>query len=393
MKQRQKDVYLILIAVAIVALLVGITCAVLLCSSSVAKAEVSSIANNVNYEMSYVYMGYNSNSQYSNFTSSSSHTFTIYNGNTVVGTFHPVRMTWGYSSKTQIFINDDTSDITKRIVLDQYDTHELIYQVRPSGTGEFTTVAHTRIMFTTTNASVINTANSWVKTVLYQTLSVYNPTPSVVLTQQLYTYSYSIDLQDNAVITTVCDNLCTFALLSIGNYDWIINTSYSSDGITYDSYGTGIDNVHHTLPSYIVFPLSGYWRMTLLYGSRNDPSSWLYVYSNAVQVSTDIADSRGTFAEGYVVGYGDGETAGYQAGANFAEHNNLISLVWATFKMPFELLFGTYNAQDSRWENGLFTTTFLGVDLRAFVLGILSLSLIIRILRVVLGGSGGSSGE
>lgn len=388
MKENKKSLYIVGIVIAVFALLIGITCAVLLSTSNSAIAEVSIVSNNVNYIMEYSYCGYFSQTTYATSFGGTNSTFTIYNGESVVGSFSPVRIVWAYSATTDIFIYDDVvADYTKRIVIDQTN-EQLIYQVRPGGVGNPSTVAHTRINFLTTSASSINNnSSSFAKSIFYNTLSVYNPEPTISLTQDLFTYTIITDPVDNVLSLLRCSNYCTFDIDNVGTYDWSIQSSYSIDGNSYSSYGTFISSDDYPLPTGIVFPIAGYWRLTLYYGDLETEEILGAVISNAVLVTTNIADPEGSYSDGYDVGYSVGEIQGFQRGSSFAEHNNLISLVWSTFKMPFELLFGTFNDQTTQWENGLFTTKFLGVDLRAFVLGILSLSLIIRILRIVLGGS------
>lgn len=81
---------------------------------------------------------------------------------------------------------------------------------------------------------------------------------------------------------------------------------------------------------------------------------------------------------------------GYSAGEQSNSDNNLFSLIWSAFKLPFTLLFGEYNNTTHLYEGGLFNFTFLGVDLRAFVLSLMSVCLIIACIKLVLGMRGGS---
>lgn len=88
--------------------------------------------------------------------------------------------------------------------------------------------------------------------------------------------------------------------------------------------------------------------------------------------------------------YREGYEAGYAAGNDYNEKNNLIQLVWSVFKMPYELMFGTlqeYPADSGNYRRvgGLFSITVLGVDMRAFVLGLISFVLVLRIVGFLLG--------
>ena len=92
---------------------------------------------------------------------------------------------------------------------------------------------------------------------------------------------------------------------------------------------------------------------------------------------TDIIRNQG-FNNGYQVGYSQGT----------ANRNNLVDVIWATIQMPVRILFGdidtdaespTYN----QYVGGLFNFTILGLDIRAFVLSIMSVCIIIAIMKIV----------
>lgn len=92
--------------------------------------------------------------------------------------------------------------------------------------------------------------------------------------------------------------------------------------------------------------------------------------------------------------YQQGFNAGLEVGAEQADGNNLMSVIWSVFEMPFKLLFGQYDTDvDSptyqQYVGGLFSFTLLGIDLRAFALSIMSICILIGIFRAIIGFKSG----
>lgn len=105
----------------------------------------------------------------------------------------------------------------------------------------------------------------------------------------------------------------------------------------------------------------------------------------------DLAHENFTYLA-YEEPYGIAYYNGYNDGIRLARENNLINMTFAALQMPFKLLFGTWDADEETYVDGLFTIEILGVDLRAFVLGILSAVIIIRLLRLIIGVAGSTGG-
>lgn len=77
---------------------------------------------------------------------------------------------------------------------------------------------------------------------------------------------------------------------------------------------------------------------------------------------------------------------GYAAGMDADQ--TLLSVIWSTFELPFRLLFGTWDNYENAYVGGLFNFHILGVDIRAFVLGLMSACIVVAIIRFILGSKG-----
>lgn len=88
-------------------------------------------------------------------------------------------------------------------------------------------------------------------------------------------------------------------------------------------------------------------------------------------------------AYGYPVGYHDGYIVGHAAG--MVTDKTFVSVIWETFRLPFRLLFGDFDSTNNMYTGGLFNFTLLGVDMRAFCLGLMSVCVVIAIVKFVLG--------
>lgn len=88
--------------------------------------------------------------------------------------------------------------------------------------------------------------------------------------------------------------------------------------------------------------------------------------------------SSAAYTSGYSAGFVDGSQRG----------NNLVYVMWTVFEMPFKLLFGTYDTERHVYVNGLLTFDILGVNMRAFVLGLMSICIIIAIIKLISGKFG-----
>lgn len=111
-----------------------------------------------------------------------------------------------------------------------------------------------------------------------------------------------------------------------------------------------------------------------------------YGETTATTLSQDIvqaAIANGKLLRGNI--YTQYKAYGEEIGANNAQRNNLVNLIFATIDAPVKILFGTYDNDTHLWSGGLFSFTVLGVDLRAFTAGLLSFCLIVAIVKLVLG--------
>ena len=101
------------------------------------------------------------------------------------------------------------------------------------------------------------------------------------------------------------------------------------------------------------------------------------------QQIVDGAIANGKLLRGNI--YAQYKAYGEEVGAQNAQQNNLVNLIFATIDAPIKILFGTYDNDTHLWTGGLFSFTVLGVDLRAFAAGLLSFCLICAIVKLVLG--------
>lgn len=83
---------------------------------------------------------------------------------------------------------------------------------------------------------------------------------------------------------------------------------------------------------------------------------------------------------------------GVAHGAETAGNNQLVNVVWSVLSFPSKILFGTYDTDAHQYVGGLFNFTILGLDIRAFVLSVMSVCLVLACIRVILGSRGGSNG-
>lgn len=130
-------------------------------------------------------------------------------------------------------------------------------------------------------------------------------------------------------------------------------------------------------------------------GYESDTRNWkqeMYptidgTFAYALDYNTTVLDTAGN--TWYLRGY----NAGVAVGAESAEGNTILDVVWGTFQMPFTLLFGSYDTTEGSdtyhtYVGGLFNFTILGIDLRPFVLSIMTLCVVIGIVRLILGARG-----
>lgn len=111
-----------------------------------------------------------------------------------------------------------------------------------------------------------------------------------------------------------------------------------------------------------------------------------YGETTATILSQDIVN--GAIANGKLLlgnVYSQYKAYGEEIGAQNAQQNNLVNLIFATMDAPIKILFGTYDNSTHLWTGGLFSFTVLGVDIRAFAAGLLSFCLIIAIVKLVMG--------
>lgn len=83
---------------------------------------------------------------------------------------------------------------------------------------------------------------------------------------------------------------------------------------------------------------------------------------------------------------------GVAHGAETAGNNQLVNVVWSVLSFPPKILFGTYDSETHQYVGGLFNFTILGLDIRAFVLSVMSVCLVLACIRVILGSRGGNNG-
>lgn len=106
---------------------------------------------------------------------------------------------------------------------------------------------------------------------------------------------------------------------------------------------------------------------------------------SSMNAITEFTDD--TMTLGHIYGY----NLGYQTGLE--TDKTLLSVMWQTFNLPFRLLFGTYDDTPGsltygQYVGGLFNFTILGVDIRAFCIGIMSFAIVLAVVRFVIGVKG-----
>lgn len=129
--------------------------------------------------------------------------------------------------------------------------------------------------------------------------------------------------------------------------------------------------------------MSYYTELSYFYDPNSDMSPVLGAFVSNYRNTTYGLDNE------FQIAYQEGADAGYSDG--YSDNNTLISVFWAAFEFPFRILFGTYNSTTGFYDGGLFNFTILGLDIRAFVLSIISVCLIVAIIKLILGSRGGGS--
>jgi len=116
-------------------------------------------------------------------------------------------------------------------------------------------------------------------------------------------------------------------------------------------------------------------------------SSFFAVAGDNYNYMTYLITHSDLYQDGVQFAVGIAYDQGYEAG--YTEQNNLIAVMWESFSLPVRLLFGEWQVDDDtgvgQYVGGLFNFTVLGVDIRAFVLAILTILILVTIVKFILG--------
>lgn len=153
-----------------------------------------------------------------------------------------------------------------------------------------------------------------------------------------------------------------------------IPSDYTSYDYTYDVVPSGLTNAsYHEVVNFLNSCMSFGYRVSVSDSSGDFYNSG---YNNGYQDAKEGFDEEkaGIYNSGFEQGKVAGYNEGYNAGKDVSGNYTFLGLIGAVFDAPIEAF------------KGLFNFEILGTNMQGFVLALLTLSVIIVIIKIALGG-------